>query len=188
MERLSLKLVKSIRYYYLPNKSVIVTAQIIQEIIAKITGFAEGNTPYTVLANLKKKEEKDWTSTSIFGSFLGKLGKGKGYILVENLTQVDNPNQTFKVFKERAFDKKIHTLLDTSNILGSSSGRENLKLEWVSWITRDYNLCSQSKSSEVIKTPVSKLRKRKVSRPAVLPPVVSVIPMNQPLTPDRDGC
>ncbi len=71
-------------------------------------------------------------STSIFGSFLEKLSKSKGYVPVEDLTQVNDPDQTFKVFEEKAFDEKIHTLSDTSSILGSSSGRENLELAQVS--------------------------------------------------------
>ncbi len=73
-ERLSLKLVKSIRYHYSSEKPVAVTAQQIQEVIAKTTRFAEGSAPHTILAKLKRKEEKDWAPTSIFGSFLGKLG------------------------------------------------------------------------------------------------------------------
>ena len=60
-----------------------------------------------VLTELKRKEEKDQAPTSIFGSFLGKLGgKGKGYIPVENPTQVDNLDQTFKVFEGGVFDEK----------------------------------------------------------------------------------
>ena len=71
--------------------------------------------------------------TSIFKSFLGKLGeKGKGYVPVEDLTQVDNPNQTFKVFEEKAFDEKIHSLGDISDILGSLSGRKSPELTRVS--------------------------------------------------------
>ncbi len=46
-----------------------------------------------ILAKLKRKKEKDQASTSIFRSFLGKLGgKGKEYVPVEDLTQVDNPD------------------------------------------------------------------------------------------------
>ena len=81
-----------------------------------------------ILAKIKKRKEKDRAFTSIFGSFLEKLGKGKGYIPVEDPIQVNNPNQTFKVFEGGAFDEKIHTLSDTSNILGSLSGRESLEL------------------------------------------------------------
>ncbi len=47
--------------------------------------FTKGSISYTVFANLKKVKEKDQVSTSIFKSFLGKLSKGKKYILVENL-------------------------------------------------------------------------------------------------------
>ncbi len=46
----------------------------------------------TIYINFEKKEEKDWASTSIFESFLEKLEKGKGYILVKDLTQVNNSN------------------------------------------------------------------------------------------------
>jgi len=77
---------------------------------------------------IKIREEKKRLSASIFGSFLGKLGKSKGYVPVENPTQVDNPDQTFKIFKGRTFDEKIHTLADISDILGSLSGRESSKL------------------------------------------------------------
>ena len=85
-ERLSLKLVKSIRYHYSLEKPVAVTAWIIWEVITATTRFAEESAPHTVLAELKRKEEKDRAFTSIFGSFLGKLdGKGKGYILVKDL-------------------------------------------------------------------------------------------------------
>jgi len=54
-----LKLVKSICYHYSAEKPVAVIAQIIWEVIAETTGFAEGNALYTILANLKRKEEKD---------------------------------------------------------------------------------------------------------------------------------
>ncbi len=132
-ERLLLKLVKSIRYHYSSEKPVAETAWIIWEVITATTRFTEGSAPHTVLAELKRKEEKDWASTSIFGSFLEKLdGKGKGYVLVEDLTQVDNSDQTFKVFERKAFDEKIHTLSDTSDILGSLSGRESPELTRVS--------------------------------------------------------
>ena len=87
---------------------------------------------HTILAEIKRKEEKERAPTSIFGSFLGKLGgKGKGYVLVEDPIQVDNPDQTFKVFEGEAFDEKIHSLGDTSDILGSLSGRESSELTQV---------------------------------------------------------
>ena len=128
-ERLSLKLVKSIRYHYSLEKPVAVTARIIQEVITATTRFVEGRASHTVLAKLKQKEEKDRAFTSIFGSFLGKLdGKGKGYVLVKDPTQVNNPDQTFKVFEGEAFDEKIHSLGDTSDILGLLSGRESPEL------------------------------------------------------------
>jgi len=102
-----------------------------------------------ILAKLKRKKEKDQASTSIFRSFLGKLGgKGKGYVPVEDLIQVDNPDQTFKVFEREAFDEKIHTLGDTSDILGSLSGRESPELTRVSRVTKDYNLRSRFQSSK----------------------------------------
>jgi len=59
---------------------------------------------------------------------LEKLSKGKGYVLVEDPTQVDNPDQTFKIFEREAFDEKIHTLADTSDILGSLFRRESPEL------------------------------------------------------------
>ncbi len=34
---------------------------------------------------------------------------------VENLIEIENPDQTFKVFKGKAFNEKIHTLADTSD-------------------------------------------------------------------------
>jgi len=92
VEKLSIKLVKSICYHYSPEKPVAVIARILQEVIAAITGFAVGSTPHTVLANLKKRKEKDQAFTSIFGSFLEKLGKSKGYVPVKDSTQVDNPD------------------------------------------------------------------------------------------------
>ncbi len=85
-KRLSLKLVESIRYHYLSDKSVVVITWIIWEVIVEIIGFTKGNTSHMVLVNIKKKEEKDWVTTSIFESFLEKLGKDKGYVLVEDLT------------------------------------------------------------------------------------------------------
>ena len=188
-ERLLIKLVESICYHYLLEKPVVVTAQIIWEVIIATTRFAEGSAPHIVFAEIKRREEKEWASGSIFSSFLEKLGKGKGYVPVEDLTQVDNLNQTFKVFEGKAFDKEIHTFADTSDILGLLSGRESPELERVNWVTKDYNLCSRSKSSEVTRTMVSDRRRRiwKVVPPPVvsllLPPVALplVPPMNQPL-------
>ncbi len=97
----------------------------------QISYRAEGSISHTVFTNLKKAEEKDWVSTSIFESFLGKLNKGKGYVSVEDPIQVENLNQIFKVFKD-AFDKNIHTLANTSDILGSLSGRESFEVKRVS--------------------------------------------------------
>ncbi len=142
MKRLLLKLVESICYHYLPDKPITVTAQIIQEVIAKTIRFAEGSTPHIILANLKKREEKERAFISNFKSFLGKLSKDKGYVLVEDLAQIDNPDQIFKVFEKEVFDEEIHTLADTSNILGLLSNRESPELEWVSRVTKNYNLCS----------------------------------------------
>src|SRR6266508_292191 len=45
-ERLSLKLVESIRYHYSPEKPVVETAQVIWEVIKETTEFAEGSTPH----------------------------------------------------------------------------------------------------------------------------------------------
>ncbi len=56
-KRLSIKLVKSIRYHYSSEKSVAITAQIIQEVITKTTGFAEGSTSHIVFAEIKEREE-----------------------------------------------------------------------------------------------------------------------------------
>src|SRR6266542_6629633 len=52
-ERLSLKLVESIRYHYSSEKPVAETAQIIQEVIMKTIRFAEGSTPHAVLTEIK---------------------------------------------------------------------------------------------------------------------------------------
>ncbi len=52
-ERLSLKLVKSIRYYYSPEKPVAETARVIQEVIKETIRFAEGSTPHVVLTEIK---------------------------------------------------------------------------------------------------------------------------------------
>src|SRR6266498_745843 len=98
----------------------------------KTIRFAEGSTPHVVLTEIRRREGKERTSTSLFGSFIRRISKGKGYAQVDNSSKVDNPNQTFKVFEGRAFDKEIHTLEDTSDILGSLSGRESPKLTRVS--------------------------------------------------------
>src|SRR6266542_1405282 len=103
-ERLSIKLVESIRYHYSPDKPVAVTAQIIQKVITETTRFAERSASHTVLTEIKRREEKEQAPTSILSSFLGKLSKGKGYVPVEDPTQVDNLDQTFKVFRGRVFD------------------------------------------------------------------------------------
>ncbi len=89
-ERLSLKLVKSICYHYSPEKLVVVIACLIQEIIAITTRFAEGSALHTVFAEIKRRKDKDWAPTNIFGSFLEKLSKGKEYVPVKDLSQVDN--------------------------------------------------------------------------------------------------
>src|SRR6266542_1288056 len=78
-ERLSLKLVKSIRYHYSPEKPVAETARIIWEVITKTTGFAEGSTPHIVLIEIRRREGKERTSTSLFRSFIRRISKGKGY-------------------------------------------------------------------------------------------------------------
>ena len=128
-ERLSIKLVESIHYHYLPDKPVAVTAQIVQEVIAAITGFAKENASHTVFTKIKRREEKKRVPASIFSSFLEKLSKGKGYVPVEDLSQVDNSDQTFKVFKGKAFDEEIYTLANTFDILGSLIDRNSLELE-----------------------------------------------------------
>src|SRR6266542_4484831 len=46
-ERLSIKLVESIRYHYSPDKPVAVTAQIIQKVITETTRFAERSASHT---------------------------------------------------------------------------------------------------------------------------------------------
>jgi len=93
-----------------------------------------------VLTEIKQRESKEQTFTSLFGSFIRRISKGKGYAQVDDPSKVDNPNKTFKVFEGGAFDKEIHTLEDISNILGSLSGRESPELTRVSQVTRDYNL------------------------------------------------
>ena len=129
MERLSLKLIKSIYYHYLPKRLVAETAQIIQIIVIKSRRFADRSILHMIFTNFKKKGEKDRAFTNIFRSFVKKLEKGKGYIPVEKSEKVKNPNQIFKVFKERVFNEKVHILTDTSNILESLSKRESLELE-----------------------------------------------------------
>src|SRR6266498_2436644 len=193
-ERLSLKLVRSIRYYYSLEKPVAITAQIIRKVITATTGFVAGSIPHTVLAKIKRKEEKERASTSIFGSFLGKLSKGKGYISVKDPTKVDDLNQTFKVFEGKAFNKEIHTLADTSDILGSLSGKESLELERVNQVTKDYNLRSRFRSLKAIRTSLPVVQKKKIPKLVVLSPlivlivpVVPVVPINQPLISDGDG-
>src|SRR6266498_1563520 len=51
-ERLSLKLVESIRYHYSPEKLVAETVRVIREVIKETTGFAEGSTPHVILTEL----------------------------------------------------------------------------------------------------------------------------------------
>jgi len=53
VERLSIKLVKSIHYYYTSDKPVAITARIIQEVITATTRFAEGSASHIVLAEIK---------------------------------------------------------------------------------------------------------------------------------------
>src|SRR6266540_5844339 len=53
-ERLSLKLVKSIRYHYSPKEPVAETARVIREVIKETTGFAEGSTPHAVLTEINE--------------------------------------------------------------------------------------------------------------------------------------
>src|SRR6266498_882931 len=193
-ERLSLKLVESIRYYYSPEKPVAETARVIWEVIKETTEFAEGSTPHAVLTEIKRREGKERTSTSLFGSFIGRISKGKGYAQVDDPSKVDNPDQTFKVFEGGAFDEEIHILEDTSDILGSLSGRESPELTRVSRVTKDYNLRSRSQSPKATRVPLPVVQKRKVPKLVVpLPPpppiasIVPVVPMNRPLTPDGNA-
>src|SRR6266511_3780223 len=58
-KRLSLKLVKSICYHYSPEKLVIETARIIQEVIKETTRFAKGSTSHAVLTEIKRREGKE---------------------------------------------------------------------------------------------------------------------------------
>src|SRR6266498_4429322 len=106
----------------------------------KTTRFAEGNTPHAVLTEINQRENKDRTLTSLFGSFIRRLSKGKGYVQVDDPSKVDNSDQTFKVFEGGAFDEEIHTLKDASDILESLSGRESPELTRVSRVIKDYNL------------------------------------------------
>src|SRR6266540_2262721 len=193
-ERLSLKLVESIRYQYSPEKPVTEIARVIREVIKETTGFAEGSTPHAILTEIKRRDNKDRAPTSLFGSFIGRISKGKGYAQVDDPNKVDNPDQTFKVFEGRAFDEEIHTLEDTSDILGSLSGRESPELTRVSRVTKDYNLRSRSQSPKATRTPLPTVRKRKVLKPVVplplpppIAPIVPVVPMNRPPTPDGNA-
>src|SRR6266498_4195318 len=188
-ERLSLKLVESICYQYSPEKPVIETARVIREVIKETTGFAEGSTPHAILTEIKRRDNKDRASTSLFGRFIERISKGKGYAQVDDPSKVDNPDQTFKVFEGGAFDEEIHTLGDISDILGSLSGRESPELTRVSRVTKDYNLRSRSQSPKAVRTPLPIVQKRKVlklvvsSLPLPFPPVVF---MNRPPIPDGD--
>src|SRR6266540_7158059 len=94
----------------------------------KTIRFAEGSTPHIVLTEIRRREGKERTSTSLFGSFIRRLSKGKGYVQVDDPSKVDNSDQTFKVFEGGAFDEEIYTLEDTSDILGSLSRRESPEL------------------------------------------------------------
>src|SRR6266498_2496943 len=193
-ERLSLKLVESIRYHYSPKEPVAETARVIREVIKETTGFAEGSTPHVILTEIKHRDNKERAPTSLFGSFIGRISKGKGYAQVDDPSKVDNPNQTFKIFEGEAFDEEIHTLEDTSDILGSLSGRESPELTRVSRVTRDYNLRSRLQSPKATRTPLPVVRKRKVSKlviplppPPPIAPIVPVVLMNRPLTPDGNA-
>src|SRR6266542_3651201 len=191
-ERLSLKLVESILYQYSPEKPVAETAQVLREVIKATTGFAEGSTPHATLTEIKRRDNKDRAPTSLFGSFIGRISKGKGYAQVDDPSKVDNPDQTFKVFEGGAFDEKIQTLEDTSDILGSLSGRESPKLTRVTRVTKEYNLRSRSQSPEATRTSLPIVRKKKVpklvvplSPPPPIAPIVPVVPMNR--SPTSDG-
>src|SRR6266540_6890046 len=153
-KRLLLKLVESIRYHYSPEKPVAETARVIREVIAKTTRFAEGSTSHVVLMEIRRKDDKERAPTSLFRSFIGRISKGKGYAQVDDSSKVNNLDQTFKVFEKRAFDEEIHTLGDTSDILGSLSERESPELARVSRVTKDYNLRSRSQSPKATRTPL----------------------------------
>ncbi len=161
MKKLLLKLVKSIRYYYLSKKPVTETARIIWIIVTETKEFVKESILYIIFANFKKEEKKDKIPISIFGSFIRKLSKEKGYVLVKSLKEVKNPDQTFKVFKGKVFNKDIHILTNISDILNSLSRKESPKLECVNWVTKDYNLYSRSKLPEVTRILISKTRHRK---------------------------
>src|SRR6266511_3679199 len=141
-----------------------------------------------VLTEIKQRESKEQTFTSLFGSSIRRISKGKAYTQVDDLSKVDNPDQTFKVFEGVAFNEEIHMLEDTSDILGSLSGREIPELTRVSRVTKDYNLRSRSQSPKATRTPLPTVRKRKVPKlvvPLPLPPIapiVPVVPMNRPPT------
>src|SRR6266542_1737317 len=193
-ERLSLKLVESIRYHYSPKEAVAETVQIIWEVIKETIGFVEGSTPHAILTEIKRRDNKERAPTSLFGSFIGRISKGKGYAQVDDPSKVDNPDQTFKVFEGGVFDEEIHTLENTSDILGSLSGRESPELTRVSRVTKDYNLRSRSQSPKVTRTPLPTVRKRKVPKlvvplplPPPIAPIVPVVPMNRPPTPDGNA-
>src|SRR6266540_4347895 len=98
-ERLLLKLVKSIRYHYSPEKPVAETARIIWEVITETTRFAEGSTSHAVLTEIKRRDDKERAPTSLFGSFIRRISKGKGYAQVDDLSKVENLDQTFKIFE-----------------------------------------------------------------------------------------
>src|SRR6266498_2613110 len=52
-ERLSLKLVESIRYHYSPKNPVAKTARVIREVIKETTRFAKGSIPHAILIEIK---------------------------------------------------------------------------------------------------------------------------------------
>jgi len=112
----------------LPKDPVAETARVIWEVIKETTRFAEGSIPHTILTEIKRRDNKERASTSLFGSFIRRISKGKGYAQVDDPSKVDNPDQTFKVFEGGAFDEEIHMLKNTSDILGSLSGRESPEL------------------------------------------------------------
>src|SRR6266540_6472359 len=83
-KRLSLKIVESIRYHYSLEKPVVEKARVIREEIKETTRFAEGSTPHAVLTEIKRRDNKERASTSLFGSFIGRISKGKGYAQVDD--------------------------------------------------------------------------------------------------------